>query len=127
MFAMSISTHQTEQDTHVEIKSCMKCYKIEDHNTSECPKPQDYKICLECSEEGHIWRDCPSEIKKCINFKGDHRTLAMKCEQRKEVIKQKRKERRKKQNNITKRNTDTQQKTNYAEMLTISPSYHSMS
>lgn len=130
MFSMSIPTHQIEQDTHVEVKSCMRCYKIEDHNTSECPKPQEFKICLECGEEGHIWRDCSSEIKKCINCKGEHRTLAMKCELRKEVIKQKRKERKEATttySNITKRNTNIQQTTHYTEVPTISPSTHTLS
>ncbi len=92
MFSMSISPYQIKQDTHVNIKNCMRCYMVEDHFTSECPKPADYKICSECGELGHIWRECDSSIKKCINCKKDHRTLAMKCPIRKEITKTKRNE-----------------------------------
>lgn len=128
MFSMSIPPHQIEQDTYIEIKCCMKCYKMEDHFTSECPKPQGYKICSECAEEGHIWTECPNERKKCINCEGEHRTLAMKCLLRKEVIKQKRQT--KKENpsysNVAKRNTNNQQTTKYNEMPCISPSTHTL-
>lgn len=130
MFSMSISPHQIEQDKYIEIKSCMRCYIIEDHNTSECPRPRDYKLCSECAEEGHIWRNCPNNYKKCINCHGEHRTLAMKCQKRKDVINQKRKDERENTtySNVTKRNTNTQhQQINYSGMPVISPSSHQLS
>lgn len=114
MFSMSISPHQIQQDTHVNIKTCMKCYKIEDHHTSECKKPEDYKICSECGELGHIWRECSNTKKKCINCDQEHRSLAMKCPIRKEITNIKRKENQQNQqsttySNITKRNMSQQQ------------------
>ncbi len=57
MISMSISPHQTQQDKFIEIKTCMLCYQIETHNTSECPKHKIYKIYSECAEEGNTLKD----------------------------------------------------------------------
>lgn len=85
MYLMSIPPHQIEQDKFIEIKTCYRCYKVEDHFTSDCPKPKEYKICSECGEEGHYWRECNNTIKKCINCQEEHRTLAMRCPRRREA------------------------------------------
>lgn len=58
MYSMSIHFHQMQQDKFFPIQTCMRCYKIEDHNPPECPKPTEYKICSECTMEGHRWKDC---------------------------------------------------------------------
>lgn len=110
MFSMSIPQHQIEQDPFINIKSCMKCYEIETHHTSECPRSPTYKICSECAEEGHTWKECASINKTCINCKGEHRTLAMKCPRRKEIIKLKRKESKEKPSysEAAKKNTATE-------------------
>lgn len=90
LFNMSIAYHQIKRETYIPIKTCLRCYKIEDHNTSECPQPRDYKICSECSCQDHTWRSCKSNEKKCINCDQAHRTMAMTCPRRKEAIKRKR-------------------------------------
>ena len=90
MFSMSLPPHQIVQDNYIELKSCMKCYKIEEHSTPDCPMPKEYRICSECAESGHTWKECTNPSKKCINCDGEHRTLAMKCPKRKEALKQKR-------------------------------------
>ena len=91
LFSMSIPHHQIKEEIFVNINTCMKCYVMEDHYTSQCPKPKEFQICSECGEDDHTWQRCKNETKKCINCKGDHRTLAMSCPQRKELITQKRK------------------------------------
>lgn len=84
-FLMSLPPHQMEQDKFIEIKTCYRCYKVEDHFTSDCPKPKEFKICSECGEEGHYWKECASSNKKCVNCQEDHRTLAMRCPLRREA------------------------------------------
>ena len=78
--------------TFIAIKTCIKCYSLEQHNTKDCPKNRDFKICSECSNEGHLWFNCKAEQKTCINCGGNHSTMAMKCTAKKELIKEKRKE-----------------------------------
>lgn len=98
MYSMSITPHQIQQDEFIPIKSCMKCYQIEEHNTSECPKLSEYKVCSECAGNDHTWRECNKGNKKCLNCEGEHRTLAMKCQKRRDAINGKRRE---KKENIT--------------------------
>lgn len=64
MFSMRVPTHDIKQDTYFNIMTCLKCYKMEDHSTAQCEKERNYKICSECSKEGHIWKECESTTKK---------------------------------------------------------------
>ncbi len=91
-FHISIPSHEIKQETYISIKCCLRCYALEDHVTSECPMPKEFKICSECSEVGHVWHQCQTVIKKCLNCKENHSTMAMKCSKRKEIIKGKRNE-----------------------------------
>ena len=72
LFSMSIAPHQIQQEEFHNIKTCFKCYAIEDHNTNQCPSPKEYIICSECAEEGHTWNNCTNNNKKCINCGGNH-------------------------------------------------------
>ena len=63
---------------------------MEDHFTSQCPKPKDHKVFSECSVTTHSWIECTSTSKKCLNCRKDHSTLTAKCSERKDIIKQKR-------------------------------------
>lgn len=40
IYAMSISPYQIQQDKFITLQSCMRCYKIEEHYTSDCPEPK---------------------------------------------------------------------------------------
>lgn len=91
-FNICIPPNQIKQEKFIPILTCMKCYKLEEHTTKHCPKNSDYKICSECAEEGHSWKDCLRGTQKCINCGGRHRTTAMKCPKRKEIVEKKRKE-----------------------------------
>ncbi len=90
-FNLSVPPTDIKQETFIPIKCCLKCYSLEDHYTNECPKDQHYKVCSECSVEGHVWHQCREQTKKCINCGDNHSSLAMKCTKRKEIIKEKRK------------------------------------
>ncbi len=90
MFQMSIPKHRIQQEKFYQLQTCFRCYAIEDHHTNACPLDKDYKVCSECADQDHSWKDCKNTKKKCINCKGDHRTLSMTCPMRKTAIKEKR-------------------------------------
>lgn len=94
LFSMRIPRYDIEQDKFHNILTCFRCYAIEDHSVNQCPKDKDYKICSECGIVGHIWRECKAEEKFCINCKGQHGAMQMRCPKRKEVVNGKRKEER---------------------------------
>ena len=95
---ISIPGHAIKIETYIPIKCCMRCYALEDHFTNECSLPSSYKICSECSTEGHLWHECKEQSKTCLNCGENHRTMAMKCSKRREIIKTKRQEMNTKQN-----------------------------
>lgn len=78
-----------EREIRINIPICYICYSY-NHEKKDCTTP-DLKLCSECSEEGHNFRDCNSQIKKCLTCGGDHRTLADRCpirkQKRKEIMK----------------------------------------
>ena len=82
------------KEIFIEILICFKCYQLEDHPTSSCPKSKDYKICSLCASLEHTHRECTSSNRKCINCEegNDHSTLAMSCHFRKQVSKKKHQE-----------------------------------
>lgn len=95
MFSMRIPSHDIKQDEHINIMTCMRCYKMEEHSTAQCDQDRNYKICSECSSPNHTWRECDAgENKRCISCQGQHSTLAMGCPTRKEIVNKKRKERK---------------------------------
>lgn len=89
LFNVSIAPHQMAKEKYVQISYCMKCYAIEDHITKQCPKPEGYKVCSECSSQEHTWKHCPKGTLKCVNCGEAHKTMAYKCKKRKEKIKEK--------------------------------------
>ena len=88
-FYMNIPAYNIKQEEFVNINTCLRCYVIEQHPTNQCHKDANYKICSECGEEGHTWRECTSTVKKCLNCNGPHRTLANKCPERKKILNEK--------------------------------------
>ena len=82
-----------EKEIFIPIIPCFRCYRY-DHLKRSCLKPDDFKICSNCSREGHVYTERHSLTVKCLNCKGDHRTLAVKCPIRKAIVKEKIKERK---------------------------------
>ena len=83
-----ISSHQIEKEEFTDILICFNCYKLEDHTSSNCPT-KDTIVCSECTGN-HYFKDCTSPTKKCLNCEGPHRTMAMACPKKKEIVKRKR-------------------------------------
>ncbi len=54
MFNLRIPCHNIKQEEYIPIQTCMRCYKIADHNTSDCAKDIDYKIRFEGEAQGHV-------------------------------------------------------------------------
>ena len=77
-----------ERETYVNITPCIRCYSY-NHVTKRCTTPSTYKVCSECSRDGHRFNECTSLTKKCINCGQDHKTTAFKCPVRKEILRQK--------------------------------------
>ena len=90
MFHMLVTPDQMARDDFINILTCFKCYALESHPTKNC---QETKIlCSECGQEGHRWSECRNPTKMCLNCKGPHRTLAMACPIKKDLINKKRTE-----------------------------------
>ena len=85
-----------DKEIFVPIVPCYRCYRY-DHQRKNCSKTSDYQICSNCSKEGHTYEHCTSNIVRCINCKGSHRTLAARCPMRKEIVRNKIRERRDKE------------------------------
>lgn len=104
LYHTRIPSYQIEMEEFVQITPCWICYKY-DHSSKECNLPE-LTFCSECADIGHTYKQCNSTEKKCLNCDGPHRTLAAVCPIRKEIIKNKREEKKKKkaefeQNNKT--------------------------
>ena len=91
-FHTKIAVSQCKKEQYTELKTRFRCYKFEDHFSSDCKATQI--ICGECAQIGHTHRDCHAVEKRCINCppgQNLHRTLAPFCPVRKEAIAQKQK------------------------------------
>ena len=77
-FHTKIAASQCKKEQYTELKTCFRCYKFEDHFSSDCKATQI--ICSECAQIGHTHRDCHAVEKRCINCppgQNFHRTLAL--------------------------------------------------
>ena len=85
-FFTRLAPSQMERETYISLQMCFKCYKYENHNTDKCPEG-DIKWCSECGNKDHTYTDCPDKtIKRCLNCNGPHRTMAMACPIKKELM-----------------------------------------
>ena len=89
MFCMMVAPDQMTRDEFINILTCFKCYRMEDHPTKECK--ETVVKCSECSESGHRLSECTNPVKRCLNCQGGHRTLAMACPVKKDHINKKKK------------------------------------
>jgi len=97
LFNIFISPKQIEPERFTNIVQCMHCYKY-GHYKTNCPdKEKRLKLCSECGSNTHNYRDCKSDVKRCLNCGEGHRTLANSCPLRKEAIKKTREEKTKKE------------------------------
>jgi len=85
LFYTRISPSQITKEKFTPIQTCFKCYKVNNHNTSDCPQTQS--ICSICSQSGHTYTDCTSNNKICLNCpppNNNHGTMYHGCPYRKE-------------------------------------------
>ena len=88
VFNQRFAGRSLERELYLNITPCFKCYKY-DHLIKNCKKSEDYKVCSECSRQGHRYNNCKSNTYKCLNCGQAHKTLAFRCPVRKEMVKQK--------------------------------------
>ncbi len=65
-FNISIPIYEIKQETFIPVSCCMRCYNLEDHATRDCPKDPRYKLCSECSSEGHLWHECKEKTNNVL-------------------------------------------------------------
>lgn len=99
-FYTRVTPDQVEREKYVNLLICFSCYKYEHHTSDKCPE-RDNKVCSECAASGHTFRDCKSEVKKCLNCGGPHRTMAMACRVKKEEMRKKMEELENKAKSVT--------------------------
>ena len=61
-----------------DVQFCYRCYAIENHKANNCPKPQDFVVCSNCSGN-HNYKNCRTNERKCINCSGNHSTMSKYC------------------------------------------------
>ena len=86
IFRLFVPPANIAREEYHQIKTCYRCYKIEDHNTIHCPEPSSFKLCSLCSSKEHSWKQCTSKTKKCSNCDGEHTCLSMSCPVRKNAV-----------------------------------------
>ena len=84
-----IPPRRIEREIFVRLQPCNNCFGYS-HETKNCSKGK-MTLCAFCGEEGHRQQQCTSTAPKCINCGEAHKTLAARCQIRKDLIKEKRK------------------------------------
>lgn len=69
----------------------MRCYDY-NHVKKDCPKPDTFVICSNCSSPDHNYQNCHSALFKCITCSENHPTLASRCPTRRAMVKNKAKQ-----------------------------------
>jgi len=103
LFYTRISPTQISKEKFIPIQTCFKCYKVNSHNTSECP--QNITKCSICSQAGHTHTECKSKDRLCLNCpppNNKHGTMYHGCPYR--LQQQKKKEEQKQQREISQTN-----------------------
>ena len=80
IFYLHIPSYDIKKDYFYNILICYACYALDSHMSSKCPKKEtnpDYRICSNCSDTSHDYRNCPNEQSsfKCINCNGSEKNL----------------------------------------------------
>ena len=86
MFNLRVPPSSLKADMNHMLTYCYKCYDIESHISRDCPKPADYKICSLCSSCDHVYKECKTNVRKCINCLGEHNTLSFSCPARQRFL-----------------------------------------
>ena len=88
MFLLFLPPSNVYRDEFVEVKTCYKCYKLNDHLTYECPEDSNFIVCSKCAILGHNFKECSADFKRCLNCNQPHPTLSFSCPKRKFIVKE---------------------------------------
>jgi len=105
LFYTRISPTQITKEKFTPLQTCFKCYKVNDHNTSDCPQTQTK--CSICSQPGHAFSECKSNNRICLNCpppNNQHGTMYHGCPYRKD---QQKKAEEQKQQRLDSQTNDT--------------------
>ena len=86
LFYLFIRGEDMTKDKFFEIKTCYRCYEFGSHFTNECKQSLTYKVCSLCASHDHLWKECKTPARKCINCGGDHATLSISCKLRQDYL-----------------------------------------
>ena len=73
LFDLSHPAHNISIEIFVKILICFKCYQLEDHCTSSCPKFKDYKIYSLCASPWIHFHAAFGSVLTCEDEDSDHR------------------------------------------------------
>jgi len=101
LYYTRIAPSQITREKFIPIKTCFKCYKVNDHDTANCTSTQTK--CSNCSQIGHTHTQCTATEKTCLNCpppNNKHSTMFHSCPYR--LQQQKITEQQKQQKSIAK-------------------------
>ena len=85
IFKLMVSPADIFREEFINLMICYRCYKWNSHPTDSCDKDKSSVVCSLCSSNQHSFRNCDSDIRLCLNCKGQHPTLSFACPHRKEA------------------------------------------
>ena len=83
---LSINSNSIALEEFHHVKYCFRCYAINSHVAAKCSKPEDYTACSICASLEHTYKNCESDVKKCLNCDGNHVTMSKMCKEFKETL-----------------------------------------
>ena len=86
MLRLLVPSDNINRDEYIPVQTCYRCYKLNDHNTLQCPENISFRLCSLCSSWEHNWKQCNSKLKKCCFCGESHSSLSMTCSLRKSAV-----------------------------------------
>jgi len=72
LYYTKITPSQISKEKYIPLQTCFNCYKVNSHNTNDCPLTTP--SCSICSATGHTHTQCKSTTKLCLNCPPPHNT-----------------------------------------------------
>ena len=60
LFNTRVPPHIISQEKYAHVNACMKCCRLEEHNTRACPSKT--KVCSECTSTSHTFKENRGEL-----------------------------------------------------------------
>lgn len=88
LFHLSHPPYNIFPEIFIEIQVCYKCYEMNSHETGDCHRGDNFTVCSLCGCNSHTYKNCKSDIKKCLHCQGHHSSMALSCPVRKKLVKE---------------------------------------